>query len=569
MRPYRSETAKAMLQRSFLSYLLLSFLQMAKHMRLFNPFSMVLWGGMLTSMHITAQPAHGYSEELFPMVSFSAPSSVTCTFDSSYFYFDGLLGFRHLYQRDAEGQIIGQLVERHYEGLPWQPYWLYLYAYDEQGNPTEATSHSWADSVWSVTAVRTRTYDAQGMLTEEAIQHMTGGVLTNFQWHTFDYDAEGNRTDWRVFSSQNGEWVNNSWRVYTYDAQGSLIEELRRNWESGAWVDIARTSNTYDVQGILVQSLQQAGYIDQWYDGVMTSYAYDTDGNLIEEIPQHMVNGQWNYGTKSVYGYDIHGNLVTVIRHDWEAGAWAVGIPYQEHFYQCDMITADGPLEFCFGDTVRLCVEPADYAAYLWNTGSTTSCITITQSGEYWPTLLDSLGNIDSSLQDVPVTVTVHSAQPLVEANGDTLVVQNTFVSYQWFFGGTPIDGATDSLYIMSGNYDVCCYHVQVVDDFGCEGLSWCTEFPDPFGCVTDVHEANGPLMYQVYPNPTTGPLIITSTKPLLSVAVVDMLGRVLLSERGESSNSKTMDLAHLPAGIYVVHVETEAGRHAHRVVRE
>ncbi len=72
-----------------------------------------------------------------------------------------------------------------------------------------------------------------------------------------------------------------------------------------------------------------------------------------------------------------------------------------------------------------------------------------------------------------------------------------------------------------------------------------------------------------VYPNPTTGPLTITSAKPLLTVAVVDMLGRVLLSERGEFSNAKAIDLTHLPAGIYVVHVETEAGRWAQRVVRE
>lgn len=308
-------------------------------MRRFHPFSIVLWSGMLTSMHIAAQPDQGYYEELFPMVSLSAHSDVTCLIDSSYIYFNGLLGFRHIYQHNAEGKMTSRLVERHYEDLPWQPYWLYMYAYDEQGYPAEATSHSWSDSAWVLTALHTRTYDGQGILTEEVTQHMTGGVLTNFRWHTFDYDAESNRTDWRMFSWQNGQWMNNSWREYTYDAQDQLMEELRRNWESGAWVDLARTTNTYDGQGILVQSIEQAWYIDQWYDGVMTSYTHDTDGNLIEEIPQHMLNGQWHYGTKSVYGYDIHSNLETVMQHDWEAGAWAVGIPYQAHFYQCTVTT--------------------------------------------------------------------------------------------------------------------------------------------------------------------------------------------------------------------------------------
>jgi hypothetical protein len=84
---------------------------------------------------------------------------------------------------------------------------------------------------------------------------------------------------------------------------------------------------------------------------------------------------------------------------------------------------------------------------------------------------------------------------------------------------------------------------------------------------VEDIEEETEVL--SIHPNPTTGPLSITSSRPLLTVAVVDMLGRVLLSERGESPNSKTIDLAHLPAGIYVVHVETEVGRWAQRVVKE
>jgi hypothetical protein len=83
------------------------------------------------------------------------------------------------------------------------------------------------------------------------------------------------------------------------------------------------------------------------------------------------------------------------------------------------------------------------------------------------------------------------------------------------------------------------------------------------------IQEDDGLSSAHIWPNPTLGPLTITSTKPFLTVAVVDMLGRVLLSERGESSNSKAIDLTHLPAGIYVVHVETEAGRWAQRVVRE
>jgi hypothetical protein len=88
-------------------------------------------------------------------------------------------------------------------------------------------------------------------------------------------------------------------------------------------------------------------------------------------------------------------------------------------------------------------------------------------------------------------------------------------------------------------------------------------------GTSVSVGEIVEDIVVSAYPNPTSGPLSITSAKPLLTVAVVDMLGRVLLAERGESSNSKAIDLTHLPAGIYVVRVETEAGSWSQRVVRE
>jgi len=88
-------------------------------------------------------------------------------------------------------------------------------------------------------------------------------------------------------------------------------------------------------------------------------------------------------------------------------------------------------------------------------------------------------------------------------------------------------------------------------------------------GTSVSVGEIVEDIIVSAYPTTTNCPLTITSTQQLLTVAVVDMLGRVLLSERGESSNSKAIDLSHLPAGIYVVHVETEEGRWAQRVVRE
>lgn len=94
--------------------------------------------------------------------------------------------------------------------------------------------------------------------------------------------------------------------------------------------------------------------------------------------------------------------------------------------------------------------------------------------------------------------------------------------------------------------------------------------YVDTCGAITGIGEiGEGRQTVSIHPNPTPGPLTVTSKKPLLSVAVVDMLGRVLLSEHGNASSTIAMDLSHLPAGIYVVHVETDAGRWAQRVVKQ
>lgn len=112
-------------------------------------------------------------------------------------------------------------------------------------------------------------------------------------------------------------------------------------------------------------------------------------------------------------------------------------------------ITAGGPLEFCVGESVTLCVEPA-YASYLWCSGTTTQCITVTESGNYCVMLLDAQGQLDSTFADSGVTVIVHRPEPLVVQNGDTLIVTNHFESYQWIYRptGMPIPNETDSFFV-------------------------------------------------------------------------------------------------------------------------
>ena len=69
-------------------------------------------------------------------------------------------------------------------------------------------------------------------------------------------------------------------------------------------------------------------------------------------------------------------------------------------------ITADGPLEFCDGDSVVLTSSAAE--SYLWSTGETTQSIVVTTSGNYRVNVTDDNGC--SGLSE-PLVITVRASR--------------------------------------------------------------------------------------------------------------------------------------------------------------
>ncbi len=172
-------------------------------------------------------------------------------------------------------------------------------------------------------------------------------------------------------------------------------------------------------------------------------------------------------------------------------------------------ITVDGDLEFCYGDTATLCVEPT-YSSLIWNTGATTNCISATESGEYYAVVLDQNSNIDSSLFYNPTTVIVHDPQPTVILWGNGLVCTNQFVTWQWYVNGQPIIGATGPAYTPEtpGNY-----YVLVTDEYGCTGTSVTIDQWMPDGIYEDEIGVS-----HVFPNPTSDKIRIDFLETIYDV---------------------------------------------------
>lgn len=153
-------------------------------------------------------------------------------------------------------------------------------------------------------------------------------------------------------------------------------------------------------------------------------------------------------------------------------------------------ITADGPLEFCDGDSVTLTSSTA--ASYLWSNGATTQSTVVFTSGNYSVTVTDANGCEGTSapvnviVNELPFS-TIFATGPTEFCEGDSVdLVARESAAYLWSNGDTTrIITVTET-----GTYSVINY-----DENGCQRESneiTVTVYPNPDVSVF----ASGPLTF-------------------------------------------------------------------------
>jgi predicted secreted protein len=114
-------------------------------------------------------------------------------------------------------------------------------------------------------------------------------------------------------------------------------------------------------------------------------------------------------------------------------------------------ITAGGATTFCAGGNVVL----SGNVGGTWNTGATTSSITVTNAGNYFVTNSNSCGSVQSNI--ISVTVNPQPVASTITAGGATTFCAGGSVVLSGNFGGTWSTGATTSSITVtaSGTYFV------------------------------------------------------------------------------------------------------------------
>jgi len=178
----------------------------------------------------------------------------------------------------------------------------------------------------------------------------------------------------------------------------------------------------------------------------------------------------------------------------------------------------------------------------------------VTQSGTYTDTLQTAIGC--DSLVSLSLTI-----NPLPNATvtqtGATFTAQPGF-SYQWFNCQTnqPIAGETAQTFTATANGQ----YAVIVSNTNCADTSICYSITN-----IGLHEAHLPAV-SMYPNPTNGQLRIETAQPWQKAEVIDLMGRIVISQNQAQDE---LDLTHLASGIYLVKVYFREGVVVQRVVKE
>ncbi|CAN5570127.1 hypothetical protein BH11BAC1_BH11BAC1_09560 [soil metagenome] len=247
-----------------------------------------------------------------------------------------------------------------------------------------------------------------------------------------------------------------------------------------------------------------------------------------------------------------------VALYNSQAGCIAVQPPV------ADFLTADSTI--CQSECINFNNFSLNATSYQWFFPGAVPAVSIdadpqnicyNTSGDFDVTLIatNSVGS-DTLIFINYISVLPYSAQGIIQS-GDTLISNPGFISYQWYFNGSLIPGATNNFYIalQDGNYSVIC-----INEYGCQVEAVIFNVLAGFTVPSPFLEG-----ISIYPNPVTDNLNLLNLNYFkgdwTNISIFDILGNKVYSAIGFTQS--TIDCRHFPPGIYLLEINY-AGKNYH-----
>ena len=224
------------------------------------------------------------------------------------------------------------------------------------------------------------------------------------------------------------------------------------------------------------------------------------------------------------------------------------------------------PNHICPGTCTNFTNLSQNATSYLWTFSGATpststdinpSTICYNSPGTYTVSLIatNAIGSDTLTLNNY-ITVYPYPSPQGISQSGDTLFANQGAISYQWYYNGSIITGATDYVYIASQNGD---YNVVATDANGCEVEAAIFDvttgfFNDPSG---------DELLISIFPNPVDDILHLiyqTENESPIKFSVYSMLGEEKISD--EQTRFGEINVSTLESGCYVLTIISDKKNH-------
>jgi len=137
--------------------------------------------------------------------------------------------------------------------------------------------------------------------------------------------------------------------------------------------------------------------------------------------------------------------------------------------------------------------------------------------------------------------------------------------AWEWFFeGGTPETSTEKKPVIAYNNKGAFDVKLKVTNSFGSDEI-----LKPKYITVEDIKvDENSEIQLKIYPNPTTGKLIIDNGQLTIdNVVIYDIYGRKVFEQKSNLTVLLSCDLTVLPNGIYFLKISTEKGVHFSKII--
>ena len=268
-------------------------------------------------------------------------------------------------------------------------------------------------------------------------------------------------------------------------------------------------------------------------------------------------NYLWSNGatTQSTY-FTISDNPITLTVVDNNGCSVVSNTINLSEFLTMPAPVITGELDYCANSSTQLSSQDT-YSSYSWSNGATAQNSNFTVADN--PITLSVIDdNNGCSVVSNAVNVIENALPtPTITENGYILETES-FDSYQWYFNGSVINGATNQTYTATQTGD---YSVEVTDNNSCTNFS-----QEVNVTITNINSLPN-NEFSIYPNPSNGDFIIKFNKITdANIIIYDITGKVVLTKNRINKNIN-ISLKNINKGMYFVKINNKNNTAIEKVI--